>query len=45
MRSRYYGHTKEYYKEQLSLINNQFSNQVGFGGVAVHYIDTFLQLK
>lgn len=37
--------TKAYYLEQKELILNEFSTKSGFGGIAIHYIDSFLDLK
>ncbi len=41
----FFGTSKSYYLEQIGLINKTFGSYSGFGGVAVHYIDPFLQLK
>jgi len=41
----FYGLSKDYYLEQLNIVQNKFKGQSGFGGVAVHYIDPFLKLQ
>lgn len=41
----FYGLSKDYYLEQLSIVQNKFKGQSGFGGVAVHYIQPFLELQ
>jgi hypothetical protein len=41
----FFGLSKQEYLAQISLINQTFGDSVGFGGVSVHYIDPFLDLK
>lgn len=37
--------SKAEYLEQKEILQNKFSTQSGFGGIAIHYIDSFLNLK
>lgn len=41
----FYGLSRAEYDAQIALINQAFGGKSGFGGIAVHYIDPFLQLK
>jgi hypothetical protein len=41
----FFGLSKQDYLDQISLINQTFANSTGFGGVAVHYVDPFLELR
>lgn len=41
----YYGLSKEYYLEQIGIVQNRFKTKLGFGGMAVHYIEPFLELE
>ncbi|HET8575210.1 MAG TPA: hypothetical protein VFM02_03525 [Candidatus Paceibacterota bacterium] len=41
----FYGRTKAYYLEQVQMIRKKFDGEKNFGGIAVDYIDPFLQLK
>lgn len=41
----YFGLTRAYYNSQISLINTEYQTYSSFGGVAVHYLDTFLNLE
>lgn len=41
----FFGLSKQEYLAEISIINQTFANSTGFGGVAVHYIDPFLELK
>lgn len=41
----FYNQPKAYYLEQIGIINNAFANKSGYGGMAVHYIDPFLELQ
>jgi hypothetical protein len=41
----YYGHTKNELSDTISQIQNYFGNDKNYGGVAVHYFDSFLKLK
>ncbi len=39
------GESKTYFFQELTKINEAFKNQKAYGGIAVHYLDTFLKLK
>ncbi len=41
----YYGLTKAYYLEQVGIVQNAFKTNTGFGGIAVHYVEPFLELR
>lgn len=41
----YYGLTKAYYLEQVGIMQNAFKTNTGFGGIAVHYVEPFLELR
>ncbi len=41
----YFGHTKAYYASQVLLIKAEYQKHPSFGGVAVHHLDTFLNLR
>jgi len=41
----FYGMSKEYYKEQLSIIDDVFGGEKSYAGKAVHYIDALRELK
>ncbi len=41
----FYNTSRSYYEEQILIIRNTFNAYKNFGGVAVHYIDPFMQLK
>lgn len=41
----FYGLSKANYLAQIEIIKNTFKSNAGFGGVAVHYIEPFLELK
>jgi hypothetical protein len=40
----FFGLSKQEYLNQISIINKTFEQKSGFGGIAVHYIDPFLEL-
>ena len=41
----FYGTSKSYLASQIAIINQTFQVDSSFGGIAVHYMDPFLQLK
>ncbi len=41
----FYGLSRAQYEAQIAKINAAFGGKSGFGGIAVHYIDPFLELK
>jgi hypothetical protein len=41
----FHGHPKKYYLEQWNIVRNHFVSYSGFGGMAVHYIDSFRELR
>lgn len=41
----FYGASRDYFFEQLDIVNSKFKNYPAFGGAAVHYLDTFLELN
>jgi hypothetical protein len=41
----FYGLSKAQYLSQIEIIKNAFKDKIGFGGMAVHYIEPFLELK
>lgn len=41
----FYGKTKARYERELALVYKAFEKDINFGGIAVHYINTFLELK
>lgn len=40
----FYGTSRAEYEKQVALINAAFGAKSGFGGIAVHYLDPFLEL-
>lgn len=41
----FYGTSRAEYEKQVAQINSAFGAKSGFGGIAVHYIDPFLELR
>lgn len=41
----FFGKTKSYVFSQLQIIDNSFGFSPAYGGIAVHYLDTYLALK
>lgn len=41
----FYNTSRSYFEEQISIVKNTFNAYKNFGGMAVHYIDPFMQLK
>lgn len=41
----FHGTSKKYFEAQISKINNEFGGYSNFGGIAVHYVNSFLELK
>lgn len=37
--------SKEYFNSQLALLKEAFENEQSYGGIATHYVNTFLELK
>jgi hypothetical protein len=37
--------TRSYYNKQVAFIQNTFADNKSFGGIAVHYVNSFLELK
>jgi hypothetical protein len=37
--------SKSYFNSQLALLKNAFENEPSYGGIATHYVNTFLELK
>ncbi|MCX6702204.1 MAG: hypothetical protein NTX96_03370 [Candidatus Zambryskibacteria bacterium] len=37
--------TRSYYNKQVAFIQNTFASDKSFGGIAVHYVNAFLELK
>ena len=40
----FYGTSKKYLEEQVNLINQSFSSKSAFGGIAIHYLEPYLEL-
>lgn len=41
----FYNRPKEYFAKEISLINGAYDSYSNFGGIAVHYVNSFLALK
>ncbi|MEQ1500059.1 MAG: hypothetical protein ABL917_01650 [Parcubacteria group bacterium] len=41
----FYNTNHKYYKKQVGIINEKFSKEKSFGGIATHYVNAMLELK
>jgi hypothetical protein len=41
----FYGTSKQYYEDQVDLVEEAFRNEASFGGIAIHYINALMELN